>query len=461
MNDKKLFDLEFYIKLVKETDNLISLKESLSTLHNYELAQLFQELNEYDLLKLYSIFSNEELGEILAYLDSEDAIDVIEDLNVGKIANIINTMEPDDAIDIIQEFDKDKQDQIIDLLDNETKKTVNELITYDEDTAGSIMNTNFISILSGSDIKLLMKEIVQRAPDVESIKTSFVVDIDGHLLGTLDLKKIIKTKSPTLVDEIMDVNFKSVDVNDSIEYATNIINKYDIYELPVLENNVLKGIITMDDAFDEFVEDSEDDYVKFAAVTEAVESDAPLLTMVKTRIPWLILLLITNLFIAVIISRFDYIFQVESLAILVIFQPLIIGLAGNCGTQSLAITISEITKNELDSKKNIIIHAVKEITLGIVIGIILAIICSILAFIVLKINPTTLKLIDVITTISISLSISVISANLFGTIIPIFFYKIKIDPAAASGPLITTIIDVIALVIYYCLATVLLYNKLI
>lgn len=455
------FNIEKYINLIKEATDLKALKDQLVKLHYYELAQLFYSLSDYDLMKLYSIFSNEEIGEILAYLDSDEALELIEDLNVGKIAKIINTMEPDDAIDIIQEFDKETQEQIIDLLDTDQKETVSELITYEEDTAGSIMNSNYIAIQSGSDIRKIMKAIVSRAPEVESITTSFVVDESGALLGILDLKKLIRTKAPALVDEIMDTNFKFVETSDSLEYATNIINKYDIYTLPVLENKILKGIITMDDAFQEYVEESEDDYVKFAAVSEVLEADAPLIDIVKTRLPWLVLLLFTNIIIALVISRFDYLFSLDALSILVLFQPLIIGLAGNCGTQSLGVTISEISKSELDTKKQVIIHTLKEIGLGLAIGLVIAIISSLLAYFVLKGSETPLDITNVIFTIAVSISVSIVSANFFGTIIPIFLYKLNVDPAAASGPLITTIIDVIAIVIYYVLATILLYNKLI
>ena len=263
-------------------------------------------------------------------------------------------MEPDDATDILLEFEEDKQTAIINLLDDEQKEDIAELVRYDENTAGAIMNTNFISILSGSDIKKIMKEIVDKAPEVETITTSFVVDDNFKLLGTLNLKKIIKTKSPTKVDEIMDPNYLFVETNDSLDHVFNFIKKYDVYDLPVIENGILKGIVTMDDALDAFNEESEDDYIKFAAVSEAVEADDTVLRSVKNRLPWLVLLLFMNLIIAYVISNYDYLFEVEALSILIIFQPIILGLAGNCATQSLAVTISEISKDNLNTKNKII-----------------------------------------------------------------------------------------------------------
>ncbi|MCK9471292.1 MAG: magnesium transporter [Bacilli bacterium] len=455
------FNLQEILDFISETDDLVLLRNKLLDLHEYELSQVFLALSDYDLIKIHSLFTDEEIGEIIAYVDSDDALAIIEPLGDKQIASIINTMEPDDAIDVIQELDEEKQTTIFKLLGDEQKEEIAELSTYEENTAGSIMNTNFISITKGSDIKKIMKEIVARAPEVESITTSFVVDENNNLLGTLDLKKIIKTKSPTKVDDIMDTNFVHVNIDDNLEHVTSIIKKYDIYNLPVLKYGILKGIITMDDALDAFYEESEDDYIKFAAVTDVGEATDTILLSVKNRLPWLVLLLFLNIAIAIVISRFDYIFQIDVLSILVVFQPLILGLAGNCGTQSLAVTISEIAKDKLNNKSKITIHILKEFLIGIFTGIIIASISILIAYLVLNNSNSTLEFKDVILTITIALSVSIVSANLFGTIIPIVFYKIKIDPAAASGPLITTIIDIIAIVIYYTLATLLLYNQII
>src|SRR5690554_2020409 len=198
------FNLQEILDFISETDDLVLLRNKLLDLHEYELSQVFLALSDYDLIKIHSLFTDEEIGEIIAYVDSDDALAIIEPLGDKQIASIINTMEPDDAIDVIQELDEEKQTTIFKLLGDEQKEEIAELSTYEENTAGSIMNTNFISITKGSDIKKIMKEIVARAPEVESITTSFVVDENNNLLGTLDLKKIIKTKSPTKVDDIMD-----------------------------------------------------------------------------------------------------------------------------------------------------------------------------------------------------------------------------------------------------------------
>lgn len=455
-------NFENIIEFIKSTSDLALLKDKLKDLHNYELAKLINKLDNEDREKIYSIYTNEEIGEILTYIDTDDAIELIENLNDEQIASIINTMEPDDAVDIINELEDDKKETIINLLDDEQKYFVSELVTYDENTAGSIMNSNYISIKIGSDIKKLMKEIVSRAPDVESINTSFVIDEQGKLLGTINLKTAIITKSPKTVDEIMNTNIISAVTTDSLESVINQIKKYDIYELPVLENGILKGIITMDDAIDVFYEESEDDYIKFAAVSESTVLEDEVILAVKSRLPWLALLLILDIFIALVISRYDYLFKIEALTILIIFQPLILDMAGNVGTQALAVTIRQITNNELNTRRKIFKQINKELFIGLITGITVSLASIVVTYIILLFNKSyTLGLNELIFTVAVSMFASIIGSNFFGTVIPIILYKIKIDPAAASGPLITTIMDIVAVIIYYTLATVLLYNQII
>lgn len=454
------FNIESLIALIKNEDNLIVLKEQLKTLHEYELAKIFKQLNKSDLVKVSSLFSHSEAGEILSYIDSDDAAKILENLTDIQAAKIINTMEPDNAIDIIQELDVNKKKMIISLLDEEQKQDIKHLDLYEQNTAGSIMNSNYISVTSGSDVKVIMKEIITKAPEVESITTSFVVDSSNALLGTLDLKKIIITKSPTTVDEIMNKNFKYVDVYDNLDMTTAVIQKYDVYSLPVLNKGILKGVITMDDALKTLIEESKDDYVKFAAISESLEKDERLLSSVRTRFPWLALLLMLNIGIALVISKFNFIFKIPELAILIVFQPILLDLAGNTGTQSLAITITAITKKELNTFPKITNHLFKEFLLGLVSGIILAIISVFIAFIVIQNSTTTLTLIKIIPSLTIAVAASSVFANLFGTVIPIVFDKIKINPAAASGPLITTLIDVFTIIIYYGLVTLLIYSNL-
>ena len=370
-------------------------------------------------------------------------------------------MEPDDATDTLGEFKPDASKEIFELLEKNTKEDLEVLVQYEEGTAGAIMNNNYISLAAGIDVKLAMKTVVSEAPDVETINTSFVIDKNGNLLGTVDLKKLIVTKSPCLIDDIMNTNFKWANVDEDVEDVLKTITDYDIYALPIIDKGILKGIITMDDAADVLVEEAEEDYAKFSGLTEEEEIDEPVVKSIKKRLPWLSILLILDLFVAVIISQFEYLFAIDALTILVIFQPVILGLAGNCGTQSLAVAVRSIGNDELENKKAIFKHLGREFSLGLTTGIVIGIIGFCMSFLLLILKDNTnssnfyLSLV-----VSLSIFLSITFANTVGALIPIALYKCKIDPAVASGPFITTINDIISITVYFTLATLLIYNFL-
>ena len=232
-------------------------------------------------------------------------------------------MEPDDAVDLLATLDETQAKNISEHLDEEVRENLAALYRYEEGTAGSIMTTNFISIASGKDIRDLMKLIVQMAPEAETINTSFVTDEAGKLLGTVDLKKLIIARAPKTVDEIMKKNFMAVDVNEEIEVAVKKITDYDIYDMPVLENGILKGIITMDDALAAISEESEEDYAKLAGLTETEKIEEDIRQSIRKRLPILALLLVLDIFVAFIASAYDYLFTIPALAVITVFQPII------------------------------------------------------------------------------------------------------------------------------------------
>lgn len=444
------------LNIIKKND-INTLNHTLNNVHPYDIANIFPLFDEKDRLKIYKVFNDEKLAEIFSYFD--DASQYLEELDKSKAASIITNMEPDDATDVISDLDPSFSKEIYNLLEKDTKDEIENLVKHEEGTAGAIMNSNYIWLESGIDVKLAMKKIVAEAPEAEDINTSFVIDNIGHLIGTLDLKKLIITKSPCIIDTIMNTNFKSVNVDDDVEDAVKIISNYDIYDLPVLENGILKGIITMDDAADAMVDEAEEDYAKFAGLTEDEEQDESVIKSVKKRIIWLAILLVLDIIVSIIISQFEYIYEVDSLTILVAFQPVILGLAGNCGTQSLAVSVRRIANEELETRKQAFKYLLKELLNGAITGLILGIVGFGLTITMLLLkNYTSPLLLTIPTVVSLSIFGSLTLANLFGGLIPIIFYRCKIDPAVASGPFITTINDIVAIIIYFVLATLLIYN---
>lgn len=449
----------YILNQLEKTKDLKILRANLTKCHPYDIAKVFPILNEEKRKKLYAIFSDEKLADIFSYLD--DSSKYLLELNNEKIADIIEEMEPDDAADTLAEMSESASDTVYELLEKETQEEIDALTKYEEDTAGAIMNTHFIWFPAGIDIKVAMKTIVQEAPKVETINTSFVVDSGGRLLGTINLKKLIVTKSPCIIDRIMNTNFQWANVEQDVEEVVKTIKDYDVYELPVLENGILKGIITMDDAADALIEEAEEDYAKFAGLTEEEETNESVFKSIKKRLPWLSILLIVDIFVTIIISRFEYLFAIDSMTILVIFQPMILGLAGNCGTQSLAVTIRKISSNQLDSQKTIITHIGRELSLGFITGFVLGIISFILTLLVLLLKQNNSQNMFVLAAVvSVAIFISITVANTIGSLIPVVLYKFGVDPAVASGPFITTINDISSITIYFTLATLLIYNFL-
>ena len=452
-------DLEKIIRAMKDSQAAPrEICEFLLQRHQYEIAEALPELPDEIRRELYEAFTRRELAEIVSFVEPEKAAELLEDVANRQIAGVIKEMASDDATDILDYFDEEKRQAVINLLDRETRDDIETLAAYGEHEAGSIMSTEYIAIESGKDIKDITREIVKRAPDADTIKTTFVVDNNGRLLGTLDLKKVIVTKAPCPVDEIMDTNFRAAEVNDDIDEVIKTIKDYDIDALPVLEAGVLKGIITEDDAMDAFVEEAEEDYARLGGLTDSEELYESTIDSVRKRLPWLSILLVMNVLVVILISAFDFLFALESLTVLAFFQPVILNMAGNSGTQTLAITIQKITKNKLENKNDILKHLGRETLRGGILGIAFGILSFAFSAALLALSENNgYEIYKIAFVFAFSLAISLTVANLSGAVIPVLFSKAKIDPATASGPFITTVIDIVALLIYFALATALLY----
>lgn len=436
------------------------LRSVLAQFHPYDLASVFPKLKNEQREHILSILNDEELAEMFSYLDEDDAETILTAGDSSKIAAIINEMEPDDAVDLLANLDSEQVTNIVSLLDEEVKQDLATLYQYEEGTAGSIMNTNYISIETGKDVKDLMRVLVKEAPEVETINTSFVVDKEGRLLGTLDLKKVIIARSPVLVDEIMNKNFTAADVNDEIEAVIKKISDYDIYDMPVLENGILKGIITMDDALATISEESEEDYAKLAGLTDTEKIDESIHKSIRKRFPILALLLVLDIFVAIVISAYDYLFTIPALAVITIFQPIILALAGNTGTQSLGVTIQKIANGQLEKRSMIIKHVFREFTIGILSSLLVGFLVFLFTSGYLYFTGEKELYLDIGLVVGLSVVIGLGVSNLFGSLTPVLLYKINLDPAAISGPFLTTVLDIFAVLIYFALTTILIYNKI-
>ncbi len=419
----------------------------LEEIHGYDLAQSFLELSYDEKEKLYTIVNNDMLAEIVSYLEPEMGASILQEFDLVKQKDLIENMEPDDAVDIIQEMDKEDQEALISVLDNQNE--VLSLIQYDDDETGSAMTNLVIKLKADLDVKQATKIVIKEAPDVETISTLFVVDEADKFLGIVTLKRLLKAKVPTTINELIEEHPYVYDIDPIIETISKIRN-YAIYEMPVLdEYQRLLGIVTLDDALDIYEEEAQEDFEKLAALPET--KDKNVFKTAMHRIPWLLMLLAISIPISLVTSMFEEI--LAAVAVLIIFQPLISGSAGNVATQTLAVTLKMLAKNEQGIAKN----SIREIVTGMINGLVIGIIAFCVTFIFTSINDSLTDIpLTIAFVVGLSLWLTVLVAPIIAVIVPITLKLIKVDPAVASGPFITTIIDISAISLYFGLATLLL-----
>jgi magnesium transporter len=423
-------------------------KDYLVGLHASDLVELYESLETVEKEALFQLLTDEQKADLLAYLEPLDAANVIEELNLQETKDIFYHMEPDDITDILNELEENQQEELLELLDDETKEDIEQLIDYLDDQAGSIMTPDLISVTAEMDVKDAMKKLVLLAPEVESINQLFVVDKHDTFLGVLPLKKLIKAKSPMKVEALYETSLFVYDTDD-LEEVTDLIQEEGIYEMPVLnDQNVLLGMITFDDAIDAYEEEIIEDFQKLTMLSEDSQTK-PLMSAI-TRLPWLALLMVLSLPIARLSLSFEA--TISAYTIIIILQPLILSMVGNAGTQTL--TVSLIMLSDKEEKHVIKNNIIEEFLSGLTTGLVLSVIAFVVTNLFIAFNPSLSEdpiIFGLIVSLSVFLSLA------FGTfassIIPVLVNKIGLDPASASGPLITTVIDIATIGIYYGIAS--------
>lgn len=465
-NDKEVLKRDY----LKEIADILSSKKSnlekkelLLQYHESDIAEVLDALEEDKRKALYAILDTESLGEVLLY--SEDIEELVENLEPEVLADIIETMDADDAIDVLEELDEDKVKEVVGLIeDEEVLADIITLSKYSEEVIGSEMTNNYIVINTSDSVKSAMKKVISGASENDNVSTIYVLDDQDLFYGVLELRDLIVARDGDDLNKIIKTNYPYFHDEDLIEDIIPQIRDYGLDSYPVLNaEGFLVGVITHDDALDVTYEEFEDDYAKLAGISEEDNINESLFSSVKKRIPWLIILLILGLAQSFLMTGFEAV--VAGLPIIVFFQTLVLGMSGNTGTQSLAVTIRTLSSN--DVKKQTLKTLFKELRIGFCNGLFLAILAFGFVFLFLKITnqgviSETFNLIEAFKASSIvglALLISMTISSFVGAIVPIIFKKINVDPAVASGPFITTINDLTALLIYYGLSA-LLFNIL-
>ena len=435
------------------------LAEKLSDYHENDLADALADLTAEERRKLYAILGVEQVAEIFSYLD--DAEPYLKELPPEEAAQVVSHMDSDDAVDALDDLEEEDKEKIVhqmDKVDKDAADDVKLLLSYDEDEIGSCMTTNYICIRKDMTIRQAMSELVKQAGENDNISTLYVVDENEHFYGAIDLKDLIVARADDSLEKLIARSYPYVTDHEKISDSIDRIVDYAERSLPVLnESGKLLGIITSADVVELVNDQMGDDYAKLGGLTSEEDLNEGVFQSVKKRLPWLVALLFLGMLVSSVVGAFESVVAV--LPIVICFQSMVLDMAGNVGTQSLAVTIRVLVDENLTTGKKL--HLLfKEMRVGLVNGALLAVMA--LGFLGVYIHFFKAyawgQAFLLSGCVGISLIVAMVISSLVGTVIPMLFHKIHIDPAVASGPLITTINDLVAVVVYYGLAMIVLID---
>lgn len=434
-------------------------KEKLSHYHDSDVADAFEFLTDEEKASLTKILGAEEASDILTYVDDKD--EFLDYMKEDQAADIIENMDADDAVDALQEMEDEDREKILNLIeDDEVKEDIQLILSFEDDEVGSLMTTNYVTILDTDDVKTAMKKVIDQAKDNDNISLIFITNKEGKFVGALNLNDLIIARQGDNLMSKAITSYPALQAHAKIDDVINDIKDYNEKIIPIIdENEVVIGALTANDVVELVTSELHEDMHRLAGLTSE-DKDESIFTSIKKRLPWLILLLFLGLVVSTVISAFESVVAVVSGA--VIFQSVVFDMAGNAGTQSLAVTLTNINDDDDLSKKKIWKMARKELGIGLITGLLVGILSFgvILGFLCIrhegvysdKSNAFVLMdCVKVASSAGVALFISLAVSNFVGLILPIIFKKIKIDPAVASGPMITTINDICSACIYYSL----------
>ena len=439
INSQLLSEISDFI--IHNSDKKI--KSLICDLHIADIAEIIEEISIEQATYLFQLIDEERSAQVLIEVEDETREHILSTLSSKEIATeVIENLESDDATDVLSELPKEQKKEVLSLIeDDEHASDIEDLLNYPEDTAGGLMAKELIKVNKNWTTIRCLKEMRKQASEVKEVHTIYVVDDYEKLVGTLSLKRLLLTETKILINQIANYDIVSVIATENDESVANIMSKYDLIVMPVIdEKGVLLGRITIDDVMDVVKEEAEKDYQMASGITEDVESSDSIWQLTRARFPWLLIGLFGGLLGAFIIDVFLP-EQKESNFQLAFFIPLIAAMGGNVGVQSAAIVVQGIA-NESMKIDTIFRKLVKELGVALLNGII----CSAIIF---GATFALYERIDLSLTVSLSLLAVIVFAALFGTFVPLTLDKYKIDPALATGPFITTVNDILGLVIYF------------
>ncbi len=440
---------EVIIELL-QNKNWKALKELLDEMNEQDIAEIFMELEERELTLIYRLLNKELAAEVFVNMEPEYQEQLIRAFSDSELREVLDELYVDDAVDLIEEMPSSLVKRILKHTDPETRKSINEILKYPEDSAGSIMTIEYVDLKRSMTVADAFMRIRRTGVDKETIYTCYVTDSKRKLKGVVTAKDLLLADENATIREIMEDNVISVNTSEDKEVVADLFDKYDLLALPVVDReNRLVGIITVDDAIDVMQEEITEDMELMAAITP---TDKPYLKMgvfenFKKRIPWLMLLMVSATFTEKIITHFEG--ALTSCVVLTAFIPMLTGTCGNCGNQSSSTIIRGISLGEIEFRDTLKV-VFKEFSIALVCGITLAIVNFIKLMLFNNVGW------EIALVVSITMIAAVVFAKVVGSILPVIAKKIGFDPAVMSSPFISTIVDAVTLLIYFFIASSLL-----
>ena len=448
------------LEIIRSNTSPGIMRSRLEDYHANDLAEVFPQLKISERRKICRILDLDMLSDIFEHIDEQAAAEYLDEMDVRKAAAILSRMETDAVVDVLRMIPKEKRALLLELMDDEARKDMAVIAAFDDEEIGSRMTTNYIEIRENLTVKQAMTELVSQAAKNDNISTIFMVTADHTFYGAMDLKDLITARQDTRLEDLIVTSYPYVYGHELIDDCIEKLKDYSENSIPILDNdNKLLGVITSQSIVDLVDDEMGEDYAMFAGLTAEEDLKEPLKESMKKRLPWLLVLLALGTVVSSVVGVFEQV--VSQLTIIMCFQSLILDMAGNVGTQSLAVTIRVLMDESLTGKQKVEL-VFKEMRIAFSNGAIL----GILSFLVLGLYIALFKgktwtfAYAVSGCIGLSLMVAMVISGAVGTLIPLFFKKINIDPAVASGPLITTINDLVAVVAYYGLCGILLIGVL-
>jgi len=472
------------IKIVQTTKDREELKKKIAAYHERDIANAIVESDKTVRKCIYDILDIADIAEIFSYIEEEPG-KYLEEMPIEQAAKVVSNMDSDDAMDLFEELNEEDKYKLLKRLDKEAKEDVQKLLSYEEDQIGSCMTNNYIVVRNDVTIREAMSTLVKQAGEHDNIQTLYVIDENGIFAGAIDLKDLIIAREHDNLQDIISSSYPYVYEHEKISECMEILTDYEEDSIPVLtQDKKIAGILTSSDIVELVDDEMGDDYAKLAGLTEEEDLNEPTIVSMKKRLPWLIALLFLGMAVSSVVGMFESIVAV--LPIVICFQSLVLDMAGNVGTQSLAVTIRVLMDEDISAKQKLefvlkemrnvgtqslavtirvlmdenlsgkkkIALLFKEMKIGFLNGASLAIMALVFlgVYIHLFKHYAWISSFLISGCVGISLIVAMVISSLVGTIIPMFFHKINIDPAVASGPLITTINDLVAVITYYGLS---------